>query len=49
MEQKQTEGNLTKAEVLEKILKDDSRGIRIIPAPGYGHKMQTIRSNKVSA
>ena len=33
----------TKAEVLEKILKDDTRGFRILPAPGYGHKMQTIR------
>lgn len=40
---------LTKAEVLEKILKDDTRGVRILPAPGYGHKMQTIRTNKVSA
>lgn len=39
----------TKAEVLEKILKDQTRGVRLIPAPGYGHKMQTIRSNKVMA
>jgi hypothetical protein len=40
---------MTKAEVLEKILKDDTKGVRILPGPGYGHKMQTIRTNKVSA
>lgn len=39
----------TKAEVLEKILNDDARGLRILPAPGYSHKMQAIRSNKVMA
>lgn len=36
-----------KAKVLEKILKDKERGVRLIPAPGYGHKMQTIRSSSL--
>ena len=37
-----------KQAALDRILKDDTRGLRILPAPGYGHKMQTIRSNKVT-
>lgn len=43
---KKTE-TLTKAEVMEKILKDDSRGVRLIPGPGYSHKMQTIRRSSL--
>lgn len=33
--------------VLDKILKDKERGVRLVPAPGYGHKMQTIRSSSL--
>ena len=38
-----------KQAVLDKILKDKERGVRLVPAPGYSHKMQTIRSSSLDA
>ena len=38
-----------KQEALERILKDKSNVVRLMPGPTYRDKMQTIRSNKVEA
>lgn len=38
-----------KADILEKILKDKSNIVRVIPQQGYSGKLQTIRSNKVKS
>ena len=36
-----------KAAILEKILKDKSRVVRVAPQQGYSGKLQTLYSNKV--
>lgn len=41
--------DMTKAEVLDRIISDKSRAVKVIPLGLYSDKMQTVRTNKVEA